>query len=160
MTGLWNNGRVGCEMKKGQPYGGKYVNRPTSNDAREVESWALTEAARRLVDASRSPENRSALQNALLLNQKLWTIFQGAISEDNCPLPRELRQNLAALSILVDRQTTARLVDLNGEKLGTLVEINRAVASGLAMKSTGEEDRGKEEIRTEGSISGGIKFSV
>jgi flagellar protein FlaF len=112
----------------------RYVSRPNTDEPRDTESWALTEAARRLIDASRDPENHEALQNALTLNQRLWTIFQGAISEPDCPLPRELRENLAALSILVDRQTMARLVDLDSTKLDTLVEINRAVASGLAMK--------------------------
>jgi len=112
----------------------RYVSRPSTDEPRETESWALTEAARRLIDASRTPNNTDALQNALVLNQKLWTIFQGAISEPDCPLPRGLRENLAALSLLVDRQTMARMVDLDSSKLDTLIKINRAVASGLAMR--------------------------
>jgi len=111
-----------------------YVSRPASNDPRDTESWALTEAARRLIDARRSPDNKKALRDALILNQKLWTIFQSAISEDDCPLPKDLRENLAALSILVDRETTARLIDQDPEKLDTLIEVNRNVASGLAVR--------------------------
>ncbi len=111
-----------------------YATRPTGNEPRETESWALTEAARRLIDASRSPGRADSLQKALLLNQKLWTIFQAAISEDDCPLPMDLRQNLAALSLLVDRETTARLIDLDSSKLETLIEVNRNVASGLAQR--------------------------
>lgn len=112
-----------------------YATRPVSDEPRDTESWALTEAARRLIDASRNPSNREALQNALILNQKLWTIFQISISEDDCPLPKALRENLAALSLLVDRETTARLADLNTTKLDTLIQVNRAVATGLAQRT-------------------------
>lgn len=94
----------------------------------------MTEAARRLIDARRSPGNSKALHDALILNQKLWTIFQSAIIEEDCPLPKDLRENLAALSILVDRETTARLIDQDAEKLDTLIEVNRNVASGLAVR--------------------------
>lgn len=113
----------------------KYANKPVSDEPRDTESWALTEAARRLIDASRSPANTEALQNALTLNQKLWTIFQVSISEEDCPLPKALRENLAALSLLVDRETTRRLADLDAGKLDTLIQINRSVASGLAQKA-------------------------
>lgn len=112
-----------------------YVSRPASDDPRDTESWALTEAARRLIDARRSPENKKALRDALILNQKLWTIFQSAIIEEDCPLPKDLRENLAALSILVDRETMARLVDQDAGKLDTLIEVNRNVASGLAVQA-------------------------
>lgn len=113
----------------------KYTSRPTSGDPRDTEAWALTEAARRLVDAGRDPDNHDALRSALQLNQRLWTIFQAAISEEDCPLPRELRTNIAALSLMVDRETIARLVDLDPAKLDLLVNINRNVAGGLAQRS-------------------------
>lgn len=109
----------------------KYASKPTSDDPRDVEAWALAEAARRLIDAGRNPGNTEALQAALQLNQRLWTIFQAAMTEDDCQHPPEVRTNIAALSLLVDRETIARLVDLDGTKLDTLVSINRQVASGL-----------------------------
>ncbi len=112
----------------------KYANKPTSDDPRDVEAWALAEAARRLIDAGRDPQNTGALQAALQLNQRLWTIFQAAMTEEDCQHPAEVRTNVAALSLLVDRETMARLVDLDGTKLDTLVNINRAVASGLTAR--------------------------
>ncbi|CAK0775905.1 flagellar protein FlaF [uncultured Gammaproteobacteria bacterium] len=111
-----------------------YVNRPSSDDPRDTESWALSEASRRLIDASRNPSNTEAFQNALMLNQRLWTIFQVAISEDDCQLPRELRENLAALSLMVDRETVKRLVDLDASKIDILIQVNRTVASGLNLR--------------------------
>lgn len=109
-----------------------YASRPTSDDPRAVEAWALTEAARRLADASRDPSDFDTLRAALLLNQRLWTIFQAAMTEDDCPLPHELRTGIAALSLMVDRETTARLIDLDAGKLNRLIDINRNVAGGLA----------------------------
>ncbi|MBP2228986.1 flagellar protein FlaF [Azospirillum agricola] len=107
-----------------------YANKPTSDNPRDVEAWALAEAARRLISAGHA-RDAEALQAALQLNQRLWTIFQAAITEEDCGHPPEVRTNIAALSLLVDRETTARLIDLDFDKLETLVSVNRAVASGL-----------------------------
>ncbi|MFD1625602.1 flagellar biosynthesis regulator FlaF [Azospirillum griseum] len=107
-----------------------YANKPTSDNPRDVECWALAEAARRLISASHA-KDEDAFQAALQLNQRLWTIFQAALTEEDCGHPREVRTNLAALSLLVDRETTARLVDMDFAKIETLVSINRSVASGL-----------------------------
>ncbi|AWK88709.1 flagellar biosynthesis regulator FlaF [Azospirillum thermophilum] len=107
-----------------------YANKPTSDNPRDVEAWALAEAARRLIDSSRD-KDAEAFQAALQLNQRLWTIFQAAMTEEDCGHPHEVRTNIAALSLLVDRETTARLIDMDYEKIETLVSINRNVASGL-----------------------------
>lgn len=115
----------------------KYASRPVTDEARDVEAWALAEAARRLVDAGRDPGNTDALQAALQLNQRLWTIFQASITEDDCPLPPDLRTNIAALSLLVDRETMARLADLDATKLDTLININRNVSNGLSQQVPG-----------------------
>ncbi|TWA59730.1 flagellar protein FlaF [Azospirillum brasilense] len=111
-----------------------YANKPTSDNPRDVEAWALAEASRRLLDAGRSPVNEETLRAALQLNQRLWTIFQAAMTEDDCGHPPEVRTNIAALSLLVDRETMARLVDLDVSKLDTLISINRSVASGLTAR--------------------------
>lgn len=109
----------------------EYTTRPDSHDPREVEAWALTEAARRIVAATRDAANQAGLRDALLLNQRLWTIFQVSMAEADCPLPDDLRRNIFSLSVIVDRQTTARLVDLDIAKMDILLDINRQVAAGL-----------------------------
>lgn len=111
-----------------------YSNRPTSDDPRDVEAWGLTEAARRLIHARQSPENLDLLRQALSLNQRLWTIFQTSMVDPECPLPRDIRDNVLALSIIVDRQTFDRLIDLDVNKLDRLIDINRAVATGLSQR--------------------------
>lgn len=111
-----------------------YSNRPTSDDPRDVEAWGLTEAARRLIHARQSPDNSDLLRQALSLNQRLWTIFQTSMVDPECPLPKDIRDNVLALSIIVDRQTFDRLIDLDVNKLDRLIDINRAVATGLSQR--------------------------
>jgi len=109
-----------------------YVSQPAAMDPRSTESWALSEASRRLVVASKAEDGGKSLREALILNQRLWTIFQSAMTEADCPLPREIRDNVLALSIMMDRQILQRLGDLDGSKLQPILDINRCVAEGLA----------------------------
>jgi flagellar biosynthesis activator protein FlaF len=111
-----------------------YVSQPAANDPRSTEAWALSEASRRLVVAAKADDAGKSLRDALILNQRLWTIFQTAMTEPDCPLPREIRDNVLALSIMLDRQILQRLGDLDGSKLQPILDINRCVAEGLAQK--------------------------
>jgi len=113
-----------------------YVSQPAAMDPRSTEAWALSEASRRLVVAAKTKDadGGKSLRDALILNQRLWTIFQTAMVEPDCPLPREIRDNVLALSIMMDRQILQRLGDLDGSKLQPILDINRCVAEGLAMK--------------------------
>ncbi|MFV3077271.1 flagellar biosynthesis regulator FlaF [Niveispirillum fermenti] len=117
-----------------------YSNRPTSDDPRDVEAWGLTEAARRLIHARQAPDNPDMLRQALTLNQRLWTIFQTSMVDPECQLPKDVRENILALSIIVDRQTFDRLVDLDINKLDRLIDINRAVATGLSQRPAAGAD--------------------
>ena len=111
-----------------------YVSQPAANDPRSTESWALSEASRRLVVAAKAEDGGKSLRDALILNQRLWTIFQTAMTEPDCPLPRDIRDNVLALSIMMDRQILQRLGDLDGSKIQPILDINRCVAEGLAQK--------------------------
>ena len=84
--------------------------------------------------ASKADDKGKSLREALILNQRLWSIFQSAITEADCPLPQEIRENVLALSIMVDRQILQRLGDLDGSKLQPILDINRCIAEGLAQK--------------------------
>jgi flagellar protein FlaF len=112
-----------------------YVSRPSGDDPRSTEAWALGEASRRLALAAKMNDKGEALREALRLNQRLWSIFQAAITEPDCPLPKDVRENVLALSLMVDRHSVARLVDLDGSKIGPILDINRAIAEGLSAKS-------------------------
>src|SRR4030095_6912526 len=93
-----------------------YVSRPSGDDPRSTEAWALGEASRRLALAAKMNDKGEALREALRLNQRLWSIFQAAITEPDCPLPKDVRENVLALSLMVDRHSVARLVELAGSQ--------------------------------------------
>jgi len=108
-----------------------YEQLPSTEDPRKVEAWGLMKSATGLEDACKSPDDDHALREALRLNQVLWTIIQTALLEEDCPLPRELRDNIITLSILVDRTTFSCLGDLDREKVPFLINLNRQLAMGL-----------------------------
>jgi flagellar biosynthesis activator protein FlaF len=112
-----------------------YASRPSGDDPRSTEAWALGEASRRLALAAKMDDKGEALRDALRLNQRLWSIFQGALTEPDCPLPKDVRDNVLALSVMVDRQIMARFADLDGSKIGPILDINRAIAEGLSAKT-------------------------
>jgi flagellar protein FlaF len=95
----------------------------------------LGEASRRLALAAKMNDGGEALREALRLNQRLWSIFQAALSEPDCPLPKDVRENVLTLSLMIDRHVMARLADLDGSKIQPILDINRAIAEGLAAKS-------------------------
>jgi flagellar protein FlaF len=111
-----------------------YASRPGGDDPRSTEAWALGEASRRLALAAKMDDKGEALREALRLNQRLWSIFQAALTEPDCPLPQDVRDNVLALSIMIDRHVMARLADLDGSKIGPILDINRAIAEGLSNK--------------------------
>lgn len=112
-----------------------YVNQPASADPRSTEAWALAEASRRLVLAARAEDEGASLRDALILNQRLWSIFQGSLIDPSCQIPKAIRDNVLALSIMVDRHILQRLADLDGTKIQPILDINRAIAEGLATQA-------------------------
>jgi flagellar biosynthesis activator protein FlaF len=109
-----------------------YVSQPRGSDSRSTEAWALAEASRRLILAAKADDKGESLRTALILNQRLWSIFQGALSEPDCPLPKTIRDNVLALSVMMDRHLLQRLGDLDGSKIQPILDINRAIAEGLS----------------------------
>ena len=97
---------------------------------RETEGKALAEIARRLYEAQRSGSEEDILA-AVRLNLRLWTIFQAELSEPDCPVPVEIRQNILSLSVFIDRHTADLLFRADPRKLDILISINRHIAAGL-----------------------------
>jgi flagellar protein FlaF len=118
----------------------KSVSRQTSNP-RELEASLLLQAAARLQSVCDSWENiapkdvRAMLDEALLYNRKLWSVFLGDIAESDHPMPHELRQNVANIGLFVMNHTVTVMNDPKPERLGSLININREIAAGLLSKS-------------------------
>lgn len=112
-----------------------YTSQPRAADPRSTEAWALAEASRRLALAARTEDGGESLRTALTLNQRLWSIFQGSLIDPTCPLPKHIRDNVLALSVIMDRHLMQRLGDLDASKIQPILDINRAIAEGLSVES-------------------------
>ena len=99
---------------------------------RELEADLLLKAAARLQGIHDAWDDRKPqLDAALIYNRKLWTVLMTSVTEKDHPLPREIRQNVANLGLFVMNQTVAMMQDPQRERLGSLININRELATGL-----------------------------
>ena len=103
---------------------------------RETEGRALLEAARRLAEAQKTPDDANGLRTAARLNWRLWTIFQAELSEPDCPLPVEIRTNMLNLCNFVDKRTVAILSKPTPQLAEVLINVNRQIAAGLLTDPT------------------------
>ena len=102
---------------------------------RQRESALLMKAAAGLqkVKDEWDTSTQEELRSALTFNRKLWTIFMSAVTQDDSPLPQEIRQNIANLGMFVMNQTREILYEgvPQAEQLTVLVQLNRQIAAGL-----------------------------
>ncbi|MCH8239795.1 MAG: flagellar biosynthesis regulator FlaF [Proteobacteria bacterium] len=99
---------------------------------RQLEASLLLKAASQLQDIHDSwPGDRDALHAVLTYNQRLWTVFVGAVAEDDSPLPQEIRDNVASLGVFIFKHTLEIQQDPAPEKLLALININKEIATGL-----------------------------
>lgn len=104
--------------------------------ARELEANLLLKAASRLQAIHDAwDRNQSQLEDALLYNRKLWTVFLTTATDKSNPLPQNIRQNVANLGIFVMNQTLATSADPSPEQLRSLIAINRELAAGLLSRA-------------------------
>lgn len=65
------------------------------------------------------------------LNWRIWTIFQSELVDPECPVPKEIRENLLSLSNFIDKRSIDIISNPSPEKLGVLININRQIGAGL-----------------------------
>ena len=100
---------------------------------RDIEAQALLKAARKLQDVVENWDHTDAgLDDAILFNRKLWSIFVGDAINDQNPESIEIRQNIANIGIFVLTQCTALQQVRQVEHLQALIDINRNIAAGLS----------------------------
>lgn len=104
----------------------------TAMTPREAEAAVLTKAAGRLQAIQGDWTNLSGgLNEALNFNQKVWTILAGAATAPESPLPADIKNNIAQLSVFVFKRMIDTLVEPKAEKLSALISINHQLAAGL-----------------------------
>jgi flagellar biosynthesis activator protein FlaF len=99
---------------------------------RDLEAHVLIKSAARLQGIRDNWEMRSAdLNDALIANRKIWTIFVTAMTDEECELPTPLRANIVQLGMFVFNRSLSLTVDAEPQKLTVLIDINRNIAAGL-----------------------------
>jgi flagellar protein FlaF len=107
------------------------VARQTSSP-RELEASLLLQAAARLQSVQESWEQKRAqLDEALLHNRRLWSIFIIEITDAKNPMPMNVRHNYAKIGLFVMNHTVTVMNDPRPQHLGSLININREIAAGL-----------------------------
>lgn len=127
---------------------GVYNSLPQGGNPTYTEAWALIEAARRLAESTQvegKKEGKKAMQEALRLNWRLWTVFQAelAVAEET-NVPEDIRINILTLCKFVDNHTTVQLATPEPERLMVLVDINRNIANGLLEGAKASEEAAKQ----------------
>ena len=117
-------------MQHGVQTYGKVANQTASQ--RELEASLLLKAASRLQAVHDAwDRRRPELDEALLYNRKLWSIFLTSVTNSDHPLPVAIRQNVANLGLFVMNRTVTMMTNPQREQLGSLISINRELAAGL-----------------------------
>lgn len=113
-----------------------YSQIPQPGSPTYTEAWALIEAARRMAVAIESGRvddiaHRNKVRESLRLNWRLWTIFQAELTVGESDVPDDIRQNMLSLCKFVDSHTIETMAKPTPEKIATLIDVNRNIASGL-----------------------------
>jgi flagellar protein FlaF len=107
---------------------------------RDLEAMLLLEAAAKLQmvrDAWQNPRQPKppGLDDAVLYNRKLWTIFIDALIKEDNQLPGLLRHNLLRLGVYIMAETFSLMTEPKPRHLESIIKINRGIAAGLRSKA-------------------------
>lgn len=100
---------------------------------RETEARVLTQAAIKLQVCQKNWQdgNFEDLDAALKYNQKIWSIFQSELANDDNPLPTQIKRDLLKLAGFIDRRIFETMSFPSPEKLDIIIKINQNLAAGL-----------------------------
>ncbi len=104
---------------------------------RELEASLLLQAAAKLKAVQDAWKDRKpqGLDDALLYNRRLWTIFLDAVTSDDNKLPIAVRDNLRRLGMFVMGETFSLMTNPKPDHLTSIIKINRGIAAGLRRKA-------------------------
>jgi len=101
---------------------------------RELEASVLTKAAQLLKscqDRWNDEGHFKRLDEALIFNQRIWTIFQDELIREDNPLPGQLRAGILQLSLFIDKRIIDIMSEPVPEKLNVIIDIDLNLAAGL-----------------------------
>lgn len=111
----------------------KQVDKSTIS-GRETEARVLTEAALKLKKCQDNWGNTdldAQLDEALRYNQKIWSLFQGELGQEDNPLPGKLKIDILRLAAFIDKRIFEVMAFPSPEKLNIIININQNIAAGL-----------------------------
>ena len=100
----------------------------------ETEASVLTKASLRLKDCQDNwdaPDSDERLTSALRYNQKIWSLFQAELLEEDNPLPKPLKIDILRLGAFIDKRSFEIMAFPENGKLNILIDINNNLAAGL-----------------------------
>ncbi len=100
---------------------------------RDLEASLLLKAAAQLQAIKDNWSGKDErLEQVLLYNRKLWTVFVSSIAKAENPMPIEVKNNIASLGAYVLHHTMVlQNSPITSEMLTSLININRELAAGL-----------------------------
>jgi flagellar biosynthesis repressor protein FlbT len=103
---------------------------------RELEATLLLKAAAQLQSVHDTWNDRHPeLNDALMYNRRLWTVFIDAVSRDDNQLPQTVRNNITRLGAFVLGETFSLMTKPKPNHLKSIIKINRGIAAGLRSKA-------------------------
>jgi flagellar protein FlbT len=103
---------------------------------RELEASLLLNAAAKLQAVHDSWRDKPAgLNEAIMYNRRLWTVFLDAVTRDDNKLPVPVRDNLTKLGMFVMSETFELMTKPKPNHLKSIIKINRGIAAGLRGKA-------------------------
>jgi flagellar biosynthesis activator protein FlaF len=103
---------------------------------RELEANLLLQAAAKLQAVYDSWGDKPAgLNEALLYNRRLWTVFLDAVTREDNKLPRTVRDHLRRLGVYIMAETFSLMTNPKPDHLRSIIKINRGIATGLRSKA-------------------------
>lgn len=112
----------------------KSVHKSTPSSGRELEASVLSGAALKLTLCQKlwgQEGHVQRLDEALRVNQQIWTIFQSEMTREDNPLAENIKRNILSLSLFIDRRIFEVMANPMPEKLDIIININLNLAAGL-----------------------------
>src|SRR5262249_28900777 len=76
-------------------------------------------------------EKPIGLNEALVYNRRLWTIFIDSVIKDDNKLALQVRQNIANIGVFVMGETFSLMTKPKRDHLLSLINVNRGIAASL-----------------------------
>lgn len=103
---------------------------------RNLEASLLLKAAAKLQAVHDTWRDRhEGLNEAVLFNRRLWTLFLDSVNRNDNALPRAVRDNITRLGVYIMAETFSLMTKPAPKHLKSIIKVNRKLAAGLRGKA-------------------------